>query len=382
MNIALDGMSLVSQLTGVGHYTLELARNLALAAPTDSFTLVSPQPMLPSTLEAIQNPSVPNLSHVTLARGALNRRWWSVGLPRYLSKSAFDLFHGTNYEIPLWSRRPSVVTIHDLSLLLHSDAHERHLVRRARWRLPLMVKAASKIITPSNSVKTEVCETFKVESEKVSVTPEAPRPSFRRSQDGEASKLRTRFGITEDFVLCVGTIEPRKNLRRVVDAFERLLRTTSLSPKLVIAGGQGWLMDDFTSYIRGKGLQDAVYLTGYLEDQDLGALYSSCKAFVYPSLYEGFGLPPLEAMACGAPVICSGIPALIETVGTAARLVDPYNVDDLAQALFELLSDERVQEHYARLGMAHVQKFSWEQTATRTLEVYREAHEKRKGAKT
>ena len=382
MNIALDGMPLVSQLTGVGHYTLELARNLALAAPTDSFMLVSPQPMLPSTLEAIENQSVPNLSHVTLARGALNRRWWSIGLPRYLSKSAFDLFHGTNYEIPLWLRLPSVVTIHDLSLLLHSDAHERHLVRRARWRLPLMVKAASTIITPSNSVKTEVCETFKLDPEKVSVTPEAPRPSFLRRQDGEVSKLRTRLGITQDFVLYVGTIEPRKNLRRVVEAFERLLRTTSLSPKLVIAGGQGWLMDDFTSYIRGKGLQDEVCLTGYLEDQDLGALYSLCRAFVYPSLYEGFGLPPLEAMACGAPVICSSIPALIETVGTAARWIDPYNVDDLAQAMIELLSDERVQEHYARLGTAHVQKFSWEQTALKTLEVYREAQKKRKGAKT
>jgi glycosyltransferase involved in cell wall biosynthesis len=245
-----------------------------------------------------------------------------------------------------------------------------------------MVKAASTIITPSNSVKTEVCETFKLEPEKVSVTPEAPRLSFRRRQDREVSKLRTRFGITQDFVLCVGTIEPRKNLRRVVDAFDRLLRTTSLSPKLVIAGGQGWLMDDFTSYIRGKGLQKEVCLTGYLEDQDLGTLYSSCKAFVYPSLYEGFGLPPLEAMACGAPVICSRIPALIETVGTAARLIDPYNVDDLAQAMFELLSDERVQEHYARLGTVHAQKFSWEQTALRTLEVYREAQKKRKGAKT
>ena len=380
MNIALDGMPLVSQLTGVGHYTLELARNLALVAPTDSFTLVSPQPMLPSTLEAIQSPSVPNLSHVTLARGAWNRRWWSVSLPRYLSRNAFDLFHGTNYEIPLWSRRPSVVTIHDLSLLLHSDAHERHLVRRARWHLPLMVKAASIIITPSNSVKTEVCETFKLDPEKVSVTPEAPRRSFRRRQDGEISKLRRRLGIPQDFVLYVGTIEPRKNLRRFVEAFERLLRT-SLSLKLVIAGGQGWLMDDFTSYIRRKGLQDVVCLTGYLEDQDLGALYSSCKAFVYPSLYEGFGLPPLEAMACGAPVICSRIPALIETVGTAARLIDPYNVDDLAQAMFELLSDDRVQEHYARLGIAHVQKFSWEQTALRTLEVYRYAEKKRKCAK-
>jgi len=381
MNIALDGMPLGSQLTGVGHYTLELARNLALAAPTDTFTLISPQPLLPSSLDAIQNHSAPNLSYVNLAPGALNRRWWSIGLPLYLSRSSFDLFHGTNYEIPLWTRRPSVVTIHDLSLLLHSDAHERHLVRRARWRLPLMVKSASKIITPTNSVKKEVCETLGVDPEKVSVTPEAPRLSFRRRDDTEVIKLRRRLGIEGPFVLYVGTIEPRKNLRRLVEAFEQLLRTTSLSPKLVITGGQGWLMDDFASLIRQKKLENLICLTGYLEDEELCGLYSSCKAFVYPSLYEGFGLPPLEAMACGAPVICSRIPALEETVGTAARLVDPHDVDELARAMIEMLSDERMREQYARLSNDHVQKFSWEQTALKTLEAYREPQKNKKGAK-
>src|SRR6185503_2809990 len=249
--IALDGMPLASQLTGVGHYTAELARNLALVAPSDSFTLVSPD-------------------------GLLKRRWWSLGLPLQLLRNSFDLFHGTNYEIPLWSRRPTVVTIHDLSLLLHSEVHEQKLGQRARWRLPLMAKAASKIITPSNSVKAEVCEVLEVNPDKVTVTPEAPRPVFRRREDPE---LLRRLGIDREFVLFVGTIEPRKNLRRLVDAFDRVVRATSLSAKLVIAGGQGWLMDDFASSIRQKGLEDRVCLTGYLEDEDLCALYSSCAVF-------------------------------------------------------------------------------------------------------
>jgi glycosyltransferase involved in cell wall biosynthesis len=344
MRIALDGMPLTSQLTGVGHYTAELARNLALVAPSDSFTLVSPD-------------------------GLLKRRWWSLGLPLQLLRNSFDLFHGTNYEVPLWSRRPSVVTIHDLSLLLHSEVHEQRLVRRGRWRLPLMAKSASRIITPSTSVKTEVCETFGINPDKVAVTAEAPRPVFKRRDDPD---LLRRLGIDQDFILFVGTIEPRKNLRRLVEAFDRMLRNTSLSPTLVIAGGQGWLMDDFVSFIKQKRLEDRVCLTGYLEDEDLCGLYSACAAFVYPSLYEGFGLPPLEAMACGAPVITSRIPSLMETAGSAARLVDPKDVDDIAQAMTELLSDEKIRLHYAELSTTHVKKFSWEQTARKTLDIYRE----------
>jgi len=331
-------------LTGVGHYTRELARNLAAVAPSDSFTFIEPG-------------------------GLLKKRWWSLGLPIHLLRNSFDLFHGTNYEIPLWSRRPTVVTIHDLSLLLNPEVHEQKLVERARWRLPLMTKSASKIITPSNSVKAEVCEAFKVNPDKVAVTPEAPRPAFRRREDPE---LLRRLGIDHDFVLFVGTIEPRKNLRRLVDAFEQLLRTTSLSPKLVIAGGQGWLMDDFAASIKQKGLADRVCLTGYLEDEDLCTLYSTCAVFVYPSLYEGFGLPPLEAMACGAPVITSRIASLRETVGSAARLVDPHDTDDLTRAMIEMLSHEHVRQHYAELSKTHVKKFSWEQTALQTLDVYRE----------
>lgn len=344
MRIALDGMPLAAPLTGVGHYTAELARNLPVLAPSDSFTFIAPG-------------------------GLLKRRWWSLGLPLHLLRNSFDLFHGTNYEIPFWSRHPTVVTIHDLSLLLHSEAHSDDLVSRARWRLPWMAKRASKIITPSNSIKTELCEALKIHPDKVVVTPEAPRPVFKKRKDPE---LLRRLGIERDFILFVGTIEPRKNLRRLVEAFARMLRGTSLSPQLVIAGGQGWMMDDFVSFINEKGVADRVCLTGYLEDEDLCALYSTCSAFIYPSLYEGFGLPLLEAMACGAPVITSRTPALLETAGSAARLVDPRDIEDIAQAMTELLSDLRAREHYAELGKAHVQKFSWEQTVQKTLAVYRE----------
>jgi glycosyltransferase involved in cell wall biosynthesis len=344
MRIALDGMPLASPLTGVGHYTAELARNLAVVAPSDSFTFILPG-------------------------GLLKRRWWSLGLPLHLLRNSFDLFHGTNYEIPFWSRRPTVVTIHDLSILSQSEVHEQRLVRRARKRLPWMAKRASRIITPSHSVKTEVCEAFGIQPDKVAVTPEAPRSVFKRREDRE---LLRRLGIEGDFILFVGTIEPRKNLRRLVEAFDQMLRNTSLSPTLVIAGGQGWMMDDFVSFIKRTGVEDRVRLTGYLGDEELCGLYSTCAAFIYPSLYEGFGLPPLEAMACGAPVITSRTPALVETVGSAARLVDPKNVDDIAQAMAEMLSDKKAREHYAELGTAHVKKYSWEQTALKTLEVYRE----------
>jgi glycosyltransferase involved in cell wall biosynthesis len=234
-----------------------------------------------------------------------------------------------------------------------------------------MAKSATRIITPSESVKREVCETLKVNPDKVVVTPEAPRATFKRREGAAVVELRQRLGIGEDFILFVGTVEPRKNLHRLVEAFDQLLRTTSLSPQLVIAGGLGWLMDDFSSVIKQKRLEDRICLAGYLQDDELCALYSLCKAFVYPSLYEGFGLPPLEAMACGAPVITSRIASITETVGTAARLVDPRDVNELSRAIAEMLSDEQERKRFSDAGAAHVKKFTWEQTALKTLEVYR-----------
>ena len=372
MNVALDGMPLASQLTGVGHYTFELARSMALAAPADRFTLVSPLPASPAALELISDRAPANLTYLNLSRGLVNRRWFSVGLPLYLRRHDFDLFHGTNYEIPLWSRQPAIVTIHDLSLLLHPEAHEPRLVQRGRWRLPLMARSAASIVTPTEAVKGEVCERLQVDAEKVFVTPEAPRSIFTRREPAATEETRQSLGVEDEFILFVGTLEPRKNLQRLVDAFELILRTTSLSPQLVIAGGQGWLMDDFAATLQQRNLDRRVRLTGYLNDDDLCALYSACQIFVYPSLYEGFGLPPLEAMACGAPVITSDIAPLRETVNGSARLIDPLDTEDLAKAIAELLSDGAARAYFSRAGVERAKGFTWDRTALRTLEVYRQ----------
>jgi glycosyltransferase involved in cell wall biosynthesis len=371
MRIALDGFPLSTPKTGVGHYTFELARTLAEISPQDTFELISPFPFTETAVADVHKTSLANLMLNYLSVGYRRRKWWAIGLPLFLRQKAIDVFHGTNYEVPLWSRKRNVLTIHDLSLQLHPEFHEVKLVRRARRRLPLMIRSAALIIAVTESMKSEICEHFGVRSDRVVVTPEAPRQTFRPLAVSETLATRERLGIGSDFILSVGTIEPRKNLLTLARAFDRILRTTSLRPQLVIAGGKGWLMDDFYSFIKVSGIGDRVRLIGYTSDDDLRALYSSCRVCVYPSLYEGFGLPPLEAMACGAPLITSRIPAIAETVGNAALLVDPLNVEELADTIVRVWNDQAERDRLSQIGIARATQFTWERTAKLTLEVYR-----------
>ncbi|MEK6337079.1 MAG: glycosyltransferase family 1 protein [Acidobacteriota bacterium] len=373
MRIGIDGIPLASPRTGVGHYTFELAKTLALIAPSADFTLISPKPPGSNRVGESKLDAPANLHNIYLSPSLLNLRWWSLSLPIYLTRRPLDLFHGTNYDIPLWIKRPSVVTIHDLSLLLHPDTHEQRLVSRGRRRLPLMARSATMIITPSQSVKREACEYLEIESSKIAVTPLAPRSIFEPIEREKTLETRRRLGIKDDFVLFVGTIEPRKNLLTLARAFDDILRTTSLRPQLVIAGMEGWLTNDFFAFIKRTGLEEHICFTGYLHDEDLRALYSSCSVFAYPSLYEGFGLPTLEAMACGAPVICSRIPAIVETVGETACLIDPADRSELAGAIVCLLEDEQARKQLSMSGLERVKAFSWERTARATLEVYERA---------
>ena len=372
MRIGLDGYPLAEPRTGVGHYTLELARALALIAPSDRFELVSPAPFSSSALEEINQANLSNLRAVHLKTSRIRGHWWAVGLPLYVTKARFDLFHGTNFEVPFWNRH-SVVTIHDLSALLHREKHRDSLARRARLRLPIVAKLARKIITPTESVKREVCEHLRVKANKVIAIPSAARQSFRPVPSEQTVETRKRLAIEDGFLLFVGTLEPRKNLLTLLKAFDQIVRQTSLRPQLVITGGEGWLMDETFSFIKHSGIGDRLRLTGYLGDEELRALYSSCRIFVYPSLYEGFGLPPLEAMACGAPVIAGRVAALQEVLGSAARLFDPLNVEALAGSIVELMENDEERRRMVSNGLKHAAKFSWAETARRTLNVYRDA---------
>jgi glycosyltransferase involved in cell wall biosynthesis len=372
MRVGIDGYPLAEPRTGVGHYTLELARALALISPSDQFELVSPAPFDSAALDEIERAHLANLHTTNPRASSIRGHWWSIGLPLYARRSRFDLFHGTNFDVPLWKKRRSVVTIHDLSALLHPETHRPRLVRRARLRLPLVVRVADMIITPTESVKRELCRHLSVKPDKVVAIPSAARASFQPVPFAQTAEIRKRLGVEDNFLLFVGTLEPRKNLLTLLKAFAQILGHGSLSPQLVIAGGEGWLMDDSFAFIKQAAINDRLRFTGYLSDADLRALYSSCRVFIYPSVYEGFGLPPLEAMACGAPVIAGRIPSLQETLGSAARLVEPLDVDALARSIVEVLEDKNQREILAAAGPTQARKFSWEQTARLTLDVYRQ----------
>jgi glycosyltransferase involved in cell wall biosynthesis len=364
MRIGLDGIPLTFPKTGVGHYTAQLAGALATIAPEHEFQLI-----YPSSFPAFDFESHGNLSPVRVPVGPIRKHWWTVGLPRYISKEKIQLFHGTNYDVPLWRGCRTLLTIHDLSMLLHPQTHEKRSVRRARRRLPVMSRTADAISVPTEAIRQEVCEYLGRSEEMVFVVPYAAREFFHPVSLDEASVTRARLGIGNEFILTVGTIEPRKNIPMLVTAFERLSESQP-QLQLVIVGGNGWLAGPSLEAIKKSKAGHRIVLTGYVGETALRDLYSSCLVFVYPSLYEGFGLPPIEAMACGAAVVVSDIPALVESTGLAARAVDPRDADDIAQTISEVLNNDDQRAALSVAGRKRASELSWTQTAIKTMQIY------------
>ncbi len=264
MHIGLDGLPLTAPKTGVGHYTFELASALAKLEGESRFDL-----LYPSTYPILSFPeqaAVPvNLNLERVQVGPMGRHWWSAGLPRYIRQKGLDLFHGTNYDVPVWRSCATVLTVHDLSLRLHPQTHTDRSVKRARRRLPVMLRSANAIITPSESVRRELHEIFKVPQEKIFAVPEAARECFRPLAFGETETSRRRLGIDDNFLLSVGTLEPRKNLAVLVNAFEEVVRARPDGiSQLVIAGGLGWLSGPLFAAIEKSPVRDRILLTGYL----------------------------------------------------------------------------------------------------------------------
>lgn len=376
MLIGLDAIPLTEPRTGIGHYTFELASALARIAPAEEFGLLYPStyPRIELSPDDDSAALPPNLSLTRVEAGLLGRQWWALGLPRFCARAHVKLFHGTNYEVPLRGRSVRVVSVHDLSLLVRPETHEPRRVRRARLRLPLMARMADAVIAPTESVRREVSEVLSVPPAKLYTVPDAPRDCFYPQPAAESGEVLRRLGIEGDFLLAVGTIEPRKNLSTLLRAFEDVVRERPAgSLKLVIVGRRGWMNDALFTRLESSGVSERVLFTGYLPDSDLRALYSSCRVFVFPSVYEGFGLPPLEAMRCGAPVVASRIPPLMETVEGAARLCGPDDPYEFARVIIELLDSESARRELAGRGLRRAAEFSWETTARRTLDVYEEA---------
>ena len=306
----------------------------------------------------------------------LNRTlWMQFALPAQVTRRGCDMVHLTNSTAPIWGRCPSVVTLHDMTLWLYPHYHYRRRLLAMRPFIPLGLRRAAAIIAVSESTRRDVIRLLGVPAEKVHVVAEAPARHFYPRPAAALAATRKRYGLEGRFVLHVGTLEPRKNLVRLLEAFA-LLKSGGRAPaalRLLLVGQRGWKDEAIFEAIERLALKDAVQHIGYVPDEDLAALYNLAEALVLPSLYEGFGLPAVEAMASGTPVIASPNGALTETTGGAAETIDPTNVESIAAGMLRVLSDPDRHAQLRAMGLDRAAQFSWTRAAEETRRVYEKA---------
>lgn len=368
MRIGIDAIPLVAAKTGIGHYTDALADSLARIHHDHQYTLLSPFDFEFPLREGTPT----NLSKMFFPVRSIFRHWWMVGSSALMQISPFDVFHGTNYCIPVFAPCPTVVTVHDLSLFHQSHTHEDDNVRRGMRRIPVMIKRASMIIAPSEWTRQEVLARFSIPPDRIRVVAEAAREGMVPLPPEACQEVLERHRLRRPYLLYVGTIEPRKNLPLLLRAYQKLLTTTPHRPQLVIAGGKGWKYEEVFGLVDQLQLQEQVRFLGYVDDRDLPALYSSTACFTYPSVYEGFGLPPLEAMACGAPVITSDASSLPEVVGKAGLMHPATETEALTAGLARILGENGLSQHLREAGLARAAQFSWDRAARETQAIYDE----------
>jgi glycosyltransferase involved in cell wall biosynthesis len=372
MKVAIDVRTVLPNRSGVGNYVLHLTQNLKQVDPDSDYYFLAFKKNLPllGPLDEQKNPLLTIFSHESHPLGDF---WEHFILPLRLLKKKIDIFHGPASLIPFRKDHfKTVVTIHDLVAFLFPEtiplkygAYMRYLLRHA-------VKKADKIISVSYHTQEDLIKILKVPKEKIAVIHEAPSPIFRPLEPEEVrSVLASRYGLRKKYIYHLGNIEPRKNLIKLLEAFTIVGREMGTEYQLVVSGQKGWLIRSLTRFLKTYPMRDQLFFTGYIPHEDLPYFMNGAELFVFPSLYEGFGLPVLEAMRCGTPVISSNQSSIPEIMGSAGVLVDPTNVPMLADKIIELLRNQEEREHLSRLGQAQAACFSWTEVAQKTLQVYR-----------
>ncbi len=368
MRIGIDATSLPPQPVGAGNYIIHLIRSFSSLQLEHELVVFAHQ----SGHDLLDIPDKRALHWVVVSDKSPAQRllWEQIALPVLVRRAGIDLLHSLHYTRPVALPCASVVTFHDMTFFLYPQLH----TRSKRFFFPIAIRMSARkadaLIAISESTRQDTIRLLGVLPQKIISTPLGVTEDFRPVSDSMIrEEVRQKYKLPEDYILYVGLVEPRKNLPLLIKSFKALVER-GVHHQLVIVGRFGWMYKEVLQQIEALGVKEKVQFTGYVPSQDLPMVYNLASVFVYPTLYEGFGLPALEAMACGTPVITSAISSLPEIVGDAGLLVPPGDEQALSDAIFETLSNQTLQKQLATKGIQRASLFTWERTAQETLRVY------------
>lgn len=368
MRIGVDISAIQSTKSGVDWYTHRVIEEMMeLLSPDEQLYLFSNR-------ETEFEEHAASRRNVTVVRSGFKYQepWRQFVLPLLLKRHKIDVCFFTNFVLSVAASCPMVLTIHDLSVWLYPRTHSLRNVVWARTLVPISTRRSRHIIADSSNTKMDIVRLIKAPTSKVSVIHLGAPDECNPEPQPEDEEAIQHYGIIKPYILFVGTLEPRKNLNTLIKSFDKVAKAKP-GVHLVLAGRRGWLAQAIFDELEQRDLLGRVHITGYVKEQYLPALYRQASAFIYPSLYEGFGLPPLEAMSSGTPVIVSRSSSLPEVVGDAGLFVDPLDADDMARAMEAVVGDAELAGSLRKKGLERAKQFSWKKTAERTLDILREA---------
>ncbi|NUM33093.1 MAG: glycosyltransferase family 4 protein [Candidatus Brocadiae bacterium] len=363
MAMAMDCRSVFPGRGGIGRYAENLARRMPDLGSEDYVLFTTNRQQ-----ERICNAS--NVQQISFDCGMIDASWEQLQLPAILEDYAIELYHNPCFSLPVAKEKAKLVaTIHDVVFRERPDMVEKRLCEYLNQWTEVACKVADCVIAVSEYSKKQLVNFYGIESSKVEVIYNGIDKKFRRAQKEEQEKAKKRYRLPQDFIMYLGAIEPKKNLDRLLDA-QRIVKEKHPECFLAIAGGKGPMDYDLEKAIRVRRLENSVAVIGYVEEQDIVPLLSAARVFVYPSLYEGFGFPPLEAMACGTPTIVSDATSLPEVVGDGAKVVATQDSEGLAVTIETFLLDEEEAKDYAVKGKERASLFTWEECVEKTWKLY------------